>query len=198
VETPRLVAFLGNPGLRYSLTRHNAGFWAGDILARRHGLSFDNAGIFSVARVTNGPLLMKPLCYMNRSGKAVAALMESQGLEAEEILVLSDDVNLELGRLKLKAGGSHGGHNGLRSIIEELDTESFARLRMGVGPAPIGVDLADFVLKRLPRSLEERASQMAHSAADCVEAVLESGYVTAQTEYNRWEGGDPVEAGTSP
>jgi PTH1 family peptidyl-tRNA hydrolase len=190
VESLRLVACLGNPGLRYSLTRHNAGFWAGDILARRHGVSFDNAGLFAVGRMPQGPLLMKPMNFMNRSGQAVSALMESQEIEPERILVISDDVNLELGRLRLKLGGSHGGHNGLRSVIGELGTEGFPRLRMGVGPAPPGMELAEFVLERLPRSQEEEAAFMAHRAADCVETVLDRGWRTAQTEFNRWEAGD--------
>ncbi len=190
METPRLLACLGNPGLRYSLTRHNAGFWAGDILARRHGLSWDNAGLFSVARMPQGTLLMKPRNYMNRSGRAVSALMNSREIEPEQLLVVSDDVNLDLGRLRLKTDGSHGGHNGLRSVIRELGTSDFPRLRMGVGPPPPGVDLAEFVLERLPRKLEEEAAMMAHRAADCVERVLQSGYKAAQTEFNRWEAGD--------
>ncbi|MGM0628169.1 MAG: aminoacyl-tRNA hydrolase [Candidatus Fermentibacterota bacterium] len=188
--TPRLVACLGNPGLRYSLTRHNAGFWAGDVLARRHGLSWDDAGLFSVAHLSRETLLMKPLNFMNRSGRSVSALMDSQGIEPAEILVVSDDVNLELGRLRLKTSGSHGGHNGLRSVIRQLGTSDFPRLRMGVGPPPPVADLAEFVLERLPRELEEEAAIMAHRAADCVESILESGYNTAQTEYNRWDAGD--------
>lgn len=194
MEDLRLVACLGNPGMRYSLTRHNAGFWAGDILARRHGVSFRNAGLFEVARLPDGgPFLMKPMNYMNRSGKAVAALMNSRDITHLEILVISDDVNLELGRLRLRTSGSHGGHNGLRSVIAELDTSAFPRLRMGVGPAPVDEDLADFVLQKLPGSSEEEASSMAHRAADCVERILEAGYNTAQTEFNRWDGGDDLE-----
>jgi PTH1 family peptidyl-tRNA hydrolase len=184
------VACLGNPGLRYSLTRHNAGFWAGDILARRHGSSFRDAGLFAVAELPGGPLLCKPQSYMNRSGPAVAALMDARGIAPGEILVISDDVNLHLGRLKLKTAGSHGGHNGLRSIVAELGTTEFPRLRMGVGPPPLRGDLAEFVLQRLPRGLEEEAAFMAHRAADCVETVLSSGYGPAQTEFNRWDGGD--------
>lgn len=184
------MACLGNPGLRYSLTRHNAGFWAGDILARRHDVPFRDAGLFAVAELPGGPLLCKPQDYMNRSGRAVSALMETREIGPKGILVISDDVNLHLGRLKLKTEGSHGGHNGLRSIIDRLGTSEFPRLRMGVGPPPLAGDLAEFVLERLPKRLEQEAAEMAHRAADCVEAVLERGYGPAQTEFNRWEGGD--------
>ena len=182
-----LVVCLGNPGPRYSMTRHNAGFWVADIVSREAGVSFRNAGLFEVLELPSEWLLAKPTVYMNRSGRSVRALVESRDLAPADVLVVCDDVNLELGRLRLKGNGSAGGHNGLKSIIECVGTEDFPRLRMGVGPCPPSADLADFVLDRIPAKLEEEASLMAHRAADCVCHYIENGLSSAQEIYNRKE-----------
>ncbi|MBD3371027.1 aminoacyl-tRNA hydrolase [Candidatus Fermentibacteria bacterium] len=181
-----VVTCLGNPGLRYRLTWHNAGFWVTDILAREYSLELVNAGAFEISHLPRDRILARPTTYMNRSGKAVKALLEAVQAGPEHLLVVCDDVNLPLGRLRLRAEGSDGGHKGLRSLIGELDTEDFARLRMGIGPLPPGADLTEFVLQRIPEELEESASEMACRAADCVRCVLYEGFRRAQTEYNRW------------
>ncbi|MCK4506617.1 MAG: aminoacyl-tRNA hydrolase [Candidatus Aegiribacteria sp.] len=181
----RLIACLGNPGKKYCLTWHNAGFWVADILAREAGVQFTNAGLFIATVLPDGTDLIKPADYMNRSGKAIAAFLDIKDYNADELLVVCDDVNLDLGHLRLRAGGSHGGHNGLRNIIECLGTENFARLRIGIGPAPDGSDLADFVLDRVPEKLEEEASRVAHIAADCVGLFLQEGIIAAQEKHNR-------------
>jgi len=188
---PRLVACLGNPGDKYSMTWHNAGFWVADILAREAGVHFRNAGLFNVTAIPDGPDLMKPTVYMNRSGQAVAAFLDSRNYSAEELLVVCDDVNLDLGRLRLRARGSHGGHNGLKSIIESLDTDQFPRLRLGIGAAPDGNDLADYVLDTVPARFEEEASLMAHNAADCIALCVSEGLSSAQERYNRKPLDDP-------
>ncbi|MCD4702552.1 MAG: aminoacyl-tRNA hydrolase [Candidatus Aegiribacteria sp.] len=185
MSVPRLVACLGNPGEKYKITWHNAGFWVADILAREAGVHFINAGLFNASVIPEGPDLIKPTVYMNRSGKAVAAFLDSRGYNADELLVVCDDTNLELGRLRLRDSGSHGGHNGLKSIIDSLGTESFSRLRLGIGPPPSGDDLADYVLDKVPEKLEEEASVMAHKAADCVMLYLTEGLTSAQERYNR-------------
>lgn len=187
---PLVVACLGNPGTRYSLTWHNAGFWVADILAREAGVRFSNAGLFLAAKLRSGVHILKPNDFMNRSGSAVAHFLDSTGLDASDLLVVCDDVRLDLGRLRLRANGGAGGHNGLADIIQRLGTEEFARLRLGVGPSPESADLADYVLSRVPARLEEESSLMAHSAADCVSLACEAGIVAAQERYN---GAKPVD-----
>ncbi|MCK5117702.1 MAG: aminoacyl-tRNA hydrolase [Candidatus Aegiribacteria sp.] len=185
MSVPRLVACLGNPGDKYRMTWHNAGFWVADILALEAGVHFINAGLFNASVIPDGPDLIKPTVYMNRSGRAIAAFLDSRGYNANELLVICDDINLELGRLRLRDSGSHGGHNGLRSIIDSLCTEQFSRLRLGIGSPSTGDDLADYVLDTVPEKLEEEASLMAHNAADCVTLYLREGLTSAQERYNR-------------
>lgn len=189
----RIVLCLGNPGSRYTLTWHNAGFWTGDILAREAGVAFKNAGLFQAAVLPGGIHLVKPVTYMNRSGRVAGALLKPQGLEPREMLVVCDDANLPLGVLRIRGEGSAGGQKGLQSIIDVLDTTDFPRLRMGIGPVPPGIPLSDFVLSRVPKSLEEEASVMAHRAADCVWTAIESGIPQAQSIFNGQEGGRPDE-----
>jgi PTH1 family peptidyl-tRNA hydrolase len=181
----KLIACLGNPGLRYSITWHNAGFWVADVLASEAGVSFTAAGLFEAAALRDNLDLIKPSTFMNRSGIAVREFLGLRGYSCDELLVVCDDVNLPLGTLRLRAGGSHGGHNGLRNIIERLETEDFSRLRLGVGPPPGTGDLADYVLERIPGSLEDEASLMAHRAADCVLRFVSEGLEAAQAVYNR-------------
>ncbi len=168
------------------MTWHNAGFWVADILAREAGVRFINAGLFNAAVILDGTDLIKPTVYMNRSGSAVAAFLDNRGYNPDELLVVCDDINLELGRLRLRDNGSHGGHNGLKSIIDSLGTELFPRLRLGIGPPPDGSeDLADYVLDTVPEKLEEEASVMAHNAADCILLYSNEGLSSAQERYNR-------------
>ena len=180
----KLIACLGNPGLRYSMTWHNAGFWVADVLASEAGVSFLPAGLFAVAELDENLDLIKPSAFMNRSGAAVSEFLGLRGYSHDELLVVCDDVNLPIGTLRLRASGSHGGHNGLRDIIERLETEDFSRLRLGAGPPPGTTDLADYVLEKIPGSLEEEASLMAHRAADCVLMYIREGLEAAQSRYN--------------
>lgn len=167
------------------MTWHNAGFWVGDILTREAGVSFADAGLFQVAELDPELTIIKPTVFMNRSGKAVKSFLDCQELTPQHLLVVCDDVNLDLGTLRLRGSGSHGGHNGLRNIINCLESDDFPRLRMGVGPPQGGIDLADFVLGEIPRSVEEDASVMACRAADCIQLFYEEGLSSAQQVYNR-------------
>lgn len=182
---PRFIAALGNPGLKYQLTRHNAGFWTADILANEAGVSFKNAGLFFVAELPNGLDIIKPATFMNESGRAVKAFLSYCNCTPEDILVVCDDVNLSLGRLRVRLKGSHGGHNGLRNIIDVLGTEQFPRLRLGVGPLPQGNDMARYVLKKVPKNQREEASLMAHRAVQCVSLIIDKDYAAAQEKFNR-------------
>ncbi|MEI8250097.1 MAG: aminoacyl-tRNA hydrolase [Synechococcus sp. ELA057] len=134
----QLLVGLGNPGERYGDTRHNVGFMVLDELARRAGISFRNQSRLQglLAEIGSGSQrmrLLKPQTFMNESGRSIRASLDWFGIEASQILVLVDDMDLPLGRLRLRAGGSAGGHNGLRSTISHLGTENFARLRIGIG-----------------------------------------------------------------
>jgi PTH1 family peptidyl-tRNA hydrolase len=167
------------------MTWHNAGFWVADILSLEAGVPFEDAGLFRVASLPGQLDVIKPTVYMNRSGRAVDAFLGAKGLDPGNLLVVCDDFNLDLGRLRLRASGSSGGHRGLEDIAERLGTESFPRLRMGIGPPPQAADLADFVLDRVPEGQEEEASLMAHRAADCVMMYAERGISSAQEIFNR-------------
>lgn len=182
---------LGNPGPEYEDTRHNAGFRLADHLAARWGVApFRRA---DRAREARGPVrgtdvrLLKPWTYMNRSGSALAPLRDLSGFDpTRHLLVLVDDVALPAGRFRLRASGSAGGHNGLKSVEAALRTREYARLRIGVGPAPEGLeDLADFVLDSF--GPEERAALAAllDPMADAVDCWLDDGIEAAMNRFNR-------------
>lgn len=167
------------------MTWHNAGFWVADIMAREAGISFINAGLFMAAVLPHGVDIIKPMGFMNRSGEAVAAFLDYKGLDAADLLVVCDDLNLQLGRLRLRDRGTHGGHKGLQNIIKCLDTVDFPRLRLGIGMSSIGPDLAAYVLRKVPEKLEEEVSVMAHRAADCVTTAIREGIEAAQQRFNQ-------------
>lgn len=183
----KVIIGLGNPGLRYRKTRHNAGFMAVDLLAKRHRLRFKKGSFNSKCvkgRVfSHDVLLVKPLTYMNRSGEAVGPVMRHYGLEPADLLVVSDDIDLSLGRLRLRSEGSSGGHNGLRSIIGEIG-QGFARLRMGVASGEI-YDAAGYVLAPFRKAEAAELENMLSKAADCMESWLEKGLSVAMNKYNK-------------
>jgi peptidyl-tRNA hydrolase, PTH1 family len=182
-----LVAGLGNPGRRYADTRHNVGFMVADELARRHGGSWRGkfSGDLTEVRLDGLRLaLLKPQTYMNESGKAVGAAVRFFKVEPETLLVVHDEVDLEPGRLQARLGGGLAGHNGLRSIAQQLGTGEFARVRIGVGrpergdPRPV----ADFVLSPFPPEVDVDA--LVDRAADAVETVARQGVEEAQNRFN--------------
>ena len=182
-----LVAGLGNPGREYERTRHNAGWLVVDELARRQGGSWRSKFSGSLAEVRLGErrlALLKPETYMNDSGRSVSAAARFFKVPAESILVVHDDVDLEPGRLQARAGGGLAGHNGLRSLAQDLATHDFLRLRIGVGrpgrgdPRPV----ADWVLS--PFAPEEDAEALVARAADAVETIAAEGLEAAQAKFN--------------
>lgn len=181
---------LGNPGDRYARTRHNLGFVLADRIARRNGCQdwrTDRDLVCKVAEIEvagGRQTLIKPLTYMNRSGVSVARTMVQREMGLDQVLALVDDVALPLGRVRLRRGGSHGGHKGLLSIIEETGSEGFARLRMGIGPLPDQEDLVDFVLGEFSDKEVEVAEAMVERAARAVEAVICDGIERAMDVYN--------------
>ena len=157
---PQLVVGLGNPGPKYDGTRHNAGFWFADRLAARLGADFRPARRFSLdaCEATTGAgrvRLVKPTTYMNRSGQAVGGIAEYYRIAPAAVLVVHDDLDLPPGTVRIKEGGGHGGHNGLRDIAAHLGTRDFARVRLGIGRPGPGRDPIDYVLDR-PRADERR------------------------------------------
>jgi PTH1 family peptidyl-tRNA hydrolase len=192
----RLVVGLGNPGRRYQGTRHNAGFLVLDELRRRGDGTEErlrHGALLSEARVGDREIvLVRPVEFMNLSGPPVRAALRADGLEPGEMLVVCDDVWLPFGALRLRRGGSHGGHNGLRSILDSLGSTEFPRLRVGIGQAPEGQDQADYVLERFAPEERRRLDEVIGAAADAVEAAVTSGIDAAMNRTNR----RPVAAAT--
>ena len=160
----RLVVGLGNPGPEYAQTRHNAGFWLVDELARQQGGHFRSEARYHgetcrIALAGQELWLLKPMTYMNRSGQAVAALARFHKIPLPAILVVHDDLDLPPGTVRLKRSGGHGGHNGLRDLIAHLGGNDFARLRLGIGHPGDSREVLDYVLRRAPRTEQEWVEQ---------------------------------------
>jgi PTH1 family peptidyl-tRNA hydrolase len=187
----KFVAGLGNPGDQYRGTRHNVGFDVVDTVARRHGLVFEMAPVEALQarwrRVGDVVVLFKPLTFMNLSGEAIAALMRYYKIASSDLLVVSDDVNLPLGRIRARSTGSEGGHNGLRSVAAALGTTEYARLRVGVGRGDVRRDLADHVLSRFELEEQSGIESAISRAADAVETWVERGVEDVMKVYNRAE-----------
>ena len=187
----KLIVGLGNPGSRYQETRHNVGFDVVDELARRLNLDFGPSPTEAVMAKESGHLakimLAKPLTFMNRSGLAVGELARYYRIGLDDLLIVSDDVNLPLGRLRVRPGGSDGGHNGLRSIIELFSTDRIARLRVGIGRGERDRDLADYVLAGF-EGQELGVIKVAISrAADAAELFVREGIESAMNSFNQTE-----------
>jgi PTH1 family peptidyl-tRNA hydrolase len=184
----RLLVGLGNPGAQYAPTRHNVGFWTIDALAQRHGIALKTRrhhSLLGVGTIREVPVVLaKPQTYMNLSGQAVQALLHAYHLAPDQMLVVFDDVWLAPGAVRVRAKGSAGGHNGMKSIIAALGTEAFPRVRIGIGQPPAGVDLADYVLS--PPDEAERAllQDAAQRAADACEAWLTEPIEQVMAQFN--------------
>jgi PTH1 family peptidyl-tRNA hydrolase len=190
---------LGNPGAKYHGTRHNVGFAVVDEVADRAGIRFVAAPANALVTRWRSPdgattLLAKPLTFMNESGQAVGELLRYYKIECVDLLVVVDEAQLPLGRLRARARGSAGGHNGLKSLIAHLG-QDFSRLRIGIGRGPSDQegrahrDLADHVLSRFDPDEEAEASRMIARAADAAETFIASGIEAVMNGYN---GGDPA------
>jgi peptidyl-tRNA hydrolase, PTH1 family len=184
----RVIVGLGNPGPEHLVTRHNAGFWFVDLLARRHGGEFRDYRKYSgeTARITLSEreiVLLKPTTYMNRSGLSVRQLSDFYKIAPEEILVAHDELDLPVGSVRLKQGGGHGGHNGLRDTITHIG-ETFWRLRLGIGHPGNKADVIDYVLTRAPRAEEDSILETVGTAADVMPLLLEQGAERAMTRLH--------------
>jgi PTH1 family peptidyl-tRNA hydrolase len=188
----KLIAGLGNPGAQYKGTRHNIGFAVIDEIARRASAGFESAPAEAVIakwrRPDGAALLAKPLTFMNLSGQAVGEIARYFKIEAADLLIVVDEVQLPLGKLRARARGSAGGHNGLKSVIAHLGDE-FARLRIGVGRGEQERDLADHVLSRFEKQETAEVERMTKRAADAAEMFITSGIEAVMNAFN---GGDPA------
>jgi peptidyl-tRNA hydrolase, PTH1 family len=185
----KLVAGLGNPGPKYEDTRHNVGFAVVDLLARRHHVEWEAAPRGTEALIgrwrARDVVLSKPLTFMNLSGTAIVGLLQFYKIELADALVIVDEVQLEIGRTRLRPEGSAGGHNGLKSIIASLGTGQFPRLRIGVGRGDHRRDLADHVLARFETDERAVIDEVIARAADAAEMFIDEGIVAAMNRYNR-------------
>jgi PTH1 family peptidyl-tRNA hydrolase len=190
MSNARLVAGLGNPGREYARNRHNIGFMVVDELSRRHRVDAFR-GKFG-GEVAQGEIaghkviLLKPMEYMNLSGRAVQRAAAFYQVEPKDIVVVHDEIDLELGRLKLKVGGGHAGHNGIRSIIQDLGSAEFVRVRLGVGRpgGGGGGNVSNHVLGDFGKAEQTEAEILIKEAADAVEEVLEKGPLLAMNKWN--------------
>jgi peptidyl-tRNA hydrolase, PTH1 family len=185
-----LIVGLGNPGSEYAAHRHNVGFWVVDALARAHFLAFSRRrGTSSfVAEGSIGDeqvVLAKPQTFMNLSGKAVGRLSESYQVAPAQILVVYDDLDLQLGRLRLRPEGSAGGHRGMRSVIERLGTQAFPRLRVGIDRPPGKMDPSEYVLQPFSEQELVMAREVVKAAVSAIECWLAAGIEAAMGRYNQ-------------
>ena len=185
----KIVIGLGNPGRKYESTRHNAGFLAVDELAR--GLRFSLTQEKYHALVGRGridgeeTIVAKPQTYMNESGRAVGAILRYTSASARDLIVVHDELDLPLGAVRVKDGGGHGGHNGLRSIMEHLGTSEFIRVRVGVGRPPEHEDAAEYVLRPFLPGEKQAGADAIVKAADAVRTVITEGLTRAMNVFNK-------------
>jgi PTH1 family peptidyl-tRNA hydrolase len=193
----KAIVGLGNPGPKYAGTRHNVGFAVIDEMARRASVGFEPAPADAlIARVRHGAgegrpddvLLAKPLTFMNASGQAIGELLRYFKIDVADLLVVVDEVQLPLGKVRARARGSAGGHNGLKSVVQHIGDE-FARLRLGVGRGDSRRDLADHVLAKFEKDEAEDVARMIERATDASEIFVTAGIAAVMNQFN---GGDPA------
>lgn len=175
---------LGNPEVKYLKTRHNIGFMVMDKILKKNNLALEEKFQSFFAKSAE-VLYLLPKTYMNLSGRAVVELMNFYKLAHSDILVICDDTTLDLGTLRFRKDGSHGGHNGLKSIINLLGTSDFDRLKVGVGPIPDNFPIENFVLSNFMQQEEEKLRKIVDLAANSVEEYLNSNIETIQNKYNK-------------
>ena len=185
-----IIAGLGNPTREYENTRHNIGFMAVDALADKYNISVMDCkhraligkGVIGGTKV----VLVKPLTYMNLSGEAIRAVVDYYKADAaSELIVIYDDINLDVGQLRIRKKGSAGGHNGIKNIIANLGDDTFMRIRIGVGEKPKGYDLADYVLGHFSKAEQQLMEEGYEMAVCAAETIMEGRIETAMNEYNR-------------
>lgn len=192
MSNPKMLVGLGNPGAKYALNRHNLGFQCIDRFARRHrieGGRVQNRAMIVDAWITRGDqrakvIMVKPMTYMNASGEAVGPLARYYHVDPADILVIHDDLDLEMGKLRLRRDGSSGGQNGIKSIAQHLSTPEFNRAKVGIGRPPGRMDPAAYVLQDFSAQEEELFAPLREKVCDAVESWLFEGIEAAMNRYN--------------
>jgi PTH1 family peptidyl-tRNA hydrolase len=184
----KLIVGLGNPGREYRDTRHNVGFVVADEIAARRNLQWRADSDWTYAKNFGDPgfFVMKPLTFMNRSGFAVSRFIDYHRIDLADLVVVYDEVDLEFGRIRVLPSGSAGTHNGMKSIVEQLGTIEFPRLRIGVGRGDPRRDLADYVLSTFEPAEQAELESLITRAADAAEMFAVEGISKVMNEYNRW------------
>jgi PTH1 family peptidyl-tRNA hydrolase len=193
---PALIVGLGNPGAEYASHRHNIGFQVVDALAHSHNMAFSRSkgarALVAEGQIAGLPVLLaKPQTYMNRSGRTVHRLRWANAIPADQLLVVYDDLDLPLGRLRIRPEGGSGGHKGMRSIIQSLGTQEFPRLRVGIDRPPKGIDPTDYVLQPFSEDEAPCIVESVERAVTAVESWLMDGIETTMDKYNRPGPEDP-------
>lgn len=184
----KLIVGLGNPEGKYEGTRHNIGFDVIDSLSKKNSISvsaFEKHGLIGKG-IINGAkvMLVKPQTYMNLSGVCLRALADYYDIDASDILVIYDDIDLEPGKIRIRKKGSAGGHNGIKSIIKELGTQEFDRIKVGVGKKPPEWDLADWVLSRFDKDSRTLVDKASEEVCDAVSCIIQEGTEVAMNRFN--------------
>lgn len=184
-----IIAGLGNPGAKYEMTRHNAGFLAIDMLAMKQNKEIKRLKFHALtcdAEIEGKKcLLMKPQTFMNNSGEAIGEAAKFYKIPPQNIIVLSDDISLDVGKIRIRRKGSAGGHNGLKSIIAHLGSEDFPRVKIGVGKKPNAyMDLADWVLGRFPKELDPQLKEALENADGAISLIVQDKFDRAMNLYN--------------
>ncbi len=184
----KLIVGLGNIGSKYENSRHNIGFDVVDQVAKKLGLEFKiTQSFYQAAKKINHQLVVmiaKPTTYMNLSGLAVKALLQEYNFELSQLLIVVDDFNLPLGKIRIRKSGTDGGHNGLSSIIEELETEDFPRLRLGIGPLSDNIEVTDFVLGQFEENEKEEVKKIIKVGTEATIYALKHDIDSVMTKYN--------------
>ncbi len=185
----KLIVGLGNPGKEYEETRHNIGFKVVDFFAAHKGVAFGKGReqVLNAEFNHDGEkvLIIKPQTYMNLSGQAVGSLARWHKIEPADIIIIYDDLDLPLGQLRIRARGSAGGHNGMKSLIAHLNTEDFPRIRVGVGRPPVDAQTVDYVLSKFLPAEREAIQQAVLQAAEAIQLWLDEGLTAAMNHYSK-------------
>ena len=184
-----LVVGLGNPGAQYATNRHNLGFMVADVLAARIGAPFKvhkrSGAEIVTGRLGHRPIVLaKPRCYMNESGRQVGPLAKFYSVDAGDVIVIHDELDIDFGKIRLKIGGGEGGHNGLRSVANALGTKEFQRVRIGIGRPPGRKDPAAFVLENFGSTERPEVPVICEQGADACELLIEVGLEAAQNQLH--------------
>ena len=185
----KVIVGLGNPGKKYENTRHNIGFAAIDYIAEKEGININTgkhkalvgSGYIDGVKV----LLVKPQTFMNLSGESLRPIMDFYKLEPEDFLVIFDDIDLDVGRIRIRRKGSAGGHNGIKSIISHLGSREFPRIKIGVGAKPPGYDLADYVLGHFSKADQEILQERFEDVYDAVKLIVGDDITEAMNRHNK-------------